>query len=638
MSISIRWPIILGSILLVWGTHLIIAPYSYLMSERVLTRHASDIMQNISDLTLEQSHNHLNKARSAAHLAKQLLSSNVFQSSGEGTQSLERYFFDQLAVYPHLAGIYFGTQQGDFFYVSRNDSKIKDGFRTKIISHGDEGRKTEMIWRKGDFSSIGRELAPSDTYDPRTRPWFKRVMEAQQIVWTSPYIFFTSKKPGVTIAGPTYDKEGNLKGIVGVDIDIAELSSFIGRLRVGKSGRAFIINRNRDVIAYHDVSSLTTATAEGKGLRLTKVEELADPIAKAAFESVPWEREANGDFLIDRPISSNFELGGKSYMSMFTPFPGEKLPWVIGVYVPEDDYLGALKENRLINSVSTIFVTIMASLLALLLAKRIIVPIMNLQNEAKAIEENDLKAHFNTGSVFSELQETANSFTRMKQSLIGFKDALLEKEELYRTITKTANDAIVLIDEDQCVSYWNPAAQKIFGYSEEEVLGRNLHFALAPGQYHAAAQKGLGRFASDGSGAFVGRTVEVTAKNKTGKEFPIELSMARLAVGGRWHAAAIIRDVSERKRGEQVRKRLVRDLHDGIGGNLANIKLLSEMAKRDIKSEAALSTLNSISEVSDNCIAEIRNYMNVLDEKNPAGAMCSPSCASTAPRPLSPTR
>ena len=65
MKVPIRWPIILGSILLVCGTHFIIAPYYYMMSERVLTDHALDIMHNSSDLTLEQSDNHMNKAANA---------------------------------------------------------------------------------------------------------------------------------------------------------------------------------------------------------------------------------------------------------------------------------------------------------------------------------------------------------------------------------------------------------------------------------------------------------------------------------------------------------------------------------------------------------------------------------------------
>ena len=291
MKLSIRWVIFLSSIVLIWGTHLIITPSSYVLSERVLTRHMRDIMENISDLTLEQSYNHLNKAKSAASLAKQLLSSNVVNIGQKGTIALERYFFDQLSIYPHLAGIYIGTPNGDFFYVSRYEELVRGGFRTKIIRHTPEGRTTEIIYRSNNFNLVTREEDPNDTYDPRTRPWFNNVIEHKHVAWTNPYIFYTSQRPGVTIAGPSYGVQGELKGIVGVDIEIAEMSLFVSKLRVGKSGKAFILHRNSDVIAYENLNKNIVGKTDGEGLRLPKVNELKDNIIKMAFNSVSWQHD-----------------------------------------------------------------------------------------------------------------------------------------------------------------------------------------------------------------------------------------------------------------------------------------------------------------------------------------------------------
>jgi PAS domain S-box-containing protein len=617
MNFSIRWPIVLGSILLVWGTHLIIAPYSHFNSERVLKQHARDIMQNISDLTLEQSHNHLNKATSAAHLAKQLLSSDMFTKDEEGPGSLERYFFDQLAIYPHLAGIYFGNQDGDFFYVSRNDSKMENGYRTKIINNGPGQRVTELRWREPDYNMLEREFDPADTYDPRERPWYKKVMELNHVAWTSPYIFFTSKKPGVTIAGPAYGPAGNLKGIVGVDIEIDELSEFIGRLRVGKDGKAFILNRNCDVIAYHQLDKLTVPKEGGTGMRLAKINELGDPVIEAAFDAIDWKKGEKGKIEVTEPVYSNFNYGGESYLAMFTPFPGDELSWVIGVYVPEDDYLGGLKANRNVVLVATLVVTILVSWLALIFTGKLIFPIKNLQKEAKAIEENDLKTNFVIHSRFSEINETANSFARMKESLIHFKDRLREKELIHRTITKSANDAIVMIDEQQNITFWNPAAERIFGHLKGDVIGNDLPAYLAPDRYRDEFRAGMKAFMEAGEGPYANGSVELLARHKKGREFTVELSLSRLKIDDSWQAAGIVRDVTERKRSEELRKQLVRDLHDGIGGNLANIKLLSEMIKQGEHNAGSHKALSSISEVSDSCIAEIRNYMNVLDENSP---------------------
>lgn len=66
MKISIRWALILGCLGLIWGTQIIITSSTYISSQRVLIRHALDIMQNIADLTMEQSENHLALAQGAA--------------------------------------------------------------------------------------------------------------------------------------------------------------------------------------------------------------------------------------------------------------------------------------------------------------------------------------------------------------------------------------------------------------------------------------------------------------------------------------------------------------------------------------------------------------------------------------------
>ena len=80
MKISIRWALIIGFLVLLWGTQIILTSSTYLSSQKVLNGHARDIMHNIADLTMEQSEKHLSLAQGAAHLTKRLISSNVVGS------------------------------------------------------------------------------------------------------------------------------------------------------------------------------------------------------------------------------------------------------------------------------------------------------------------------------------------------------------------------------------------------------------------------------------------------------------------------------------------------------------------------------------------------------------------------------
>ena len=116
MRFSIRWALIFGFLALIWGTSLITTTSMYVSSEKVLNQHAQDIMENIADLAMEQSQNHLAHAQAAAALTRRLLSAHVVGIDGNSADKLERYFLDQLALYPHFAGIYFGKPNGDFFH------------------------------------------------------------------------------------------------------------------------------------------------------------------------------------------------------------------------------------------------------------------------------------------------------------------------------------------------------------------------------------------------------------------------------------------------------------------------------------------------------------------------------------------
>ncbi|MDD5250989.1 MAG: PAS domain S-box protein [Rhodocyclaceae bacterium] len=135
--------------------------------------------------------------------------------------------------------------------------------------------------------------------------------------------------------------------------------------------------------------------------------------------------------------------------------------------------------------------------------------------------------------------------------------ALAESEERVRRAAETARDAIVSLDgESGAITAWNPAATMMFGYTREEVLGRNVHDFLLPPRFRAAANAGMAHFASHGEGPVVGKTQELIAMHRDGTEFPVELSISAVQIHGKWHATGIARDISERKCAEEALKNL----------------------------------------------------------------------------------
>ena len=473
MKISIRLTLILGVLGLIWGTQLIITTSTYFSSEKVLLRHARDIMQNIAELTIEKSKNHLSLAQGAARLTERLITSEVVGSNENRSNSLERYFLDQLAIYPHFAGIYVGKPNGDFFYVSRDATHGPEGFRTKIITHVNGVKHTHLIWRDQNARLVKEASDPTDTYDPRLRPWYLKALEPNSIVWTDPYIFFTSQKPGITIAGPIYQNNEQLKAIVGVDIEIDQLSTFIGKLRIGKNGSAFMINNNGDVVVFPDVAKLTYADGQQKGkVRLVKIDELDDGLSRAAFQAIDTFKRVDGRIDLRDPCFARFEYQGEFYHAMFAPFLDRNWPWIIGVYLPESDYLGSIKTNRTYNLLITLILSVLATLFGLRAARGIIRPLAGLEREALAIKQHDLSQNFDTGSIYKELQETADSFARMKE-------ALRSSEEKYRSIFENIQDIYYEVSMEGQILEISPSVEKFSNYTRQNLIGASFDLFYA---------------------------------------------------------------------------------------------------------------------------------------------------------------
>nr|WP_245232505.1 PAS domain S-box protein [Thiorhodococcus minor] len=125
------------------------------------------------------------------------------------------------------------------------------------------------------------------------------------------------------------------------------------------------------------------------------------------------------------------------------------------------------------------------------------------------------------------------------------------QERWLRVALESMRDAFVLIEsENDRVIEWNPAAERLFGYSREEALGQRLHHLIGPQADRGFARKGLAAFAMTGQGPRVGRTLELDCLHKDGHRFPIELSVSAMELQGRWCGVGIARDISERKRFE----------------------------------------------------------------------------------------
>ncbi len=123
-------------------------------------------------------------------------------------------------------------------------------------------------------------------------------------------------------------------------------------------------------------------------------------------------------------------------------------------------------------------------------------------------------------------------------------------EQRRELIMKAALDAIICIDKNNCITFWNPQAEIIFGWKENEIMGKNLTELIIPDQYKERHENGMKNYFKSGTGQALNVLVQFSAIRKNGEEFPIELTVLPIEQNDEEYFCAFVRDITERKSNE----------------------------------------------------------------------------------------
>lgn len=164
--------------------------------------------------------------------------------------------------------------------------------------------------------------------------------------------------------------------------------------------------------------------------------------------------------------------------------------------------------------------------------------LLGLANKPGGFTDEDAR----TASAFADNAAVALYNSRLLESLKS-------SEERFRSVAESATDAIISVDSRGRVVLWNTAAENVFGYAREEVVGKPLA-AIMPQRFREAHRSGMQRVVSSGKSRIIGKTMELAAVRKDGTEFPIELSLAKWQTSEGIFFTGIIRDISQRKQAE----------------------------------------------------------------------------------------
>ncbi len=338
---------------------------------------------------------------SSVNLATQMADHGVIP--GDIDPETEQFLLRQLVVRPSVSAAYVGMGNGQFLMASRDTSKPGFAYRVKRIQTVGR-RDVTLKWLTKDMVVGATERVVDDTYDPRQRPWYKAAAATPRVIWTDPYIFFTSRQPGLTVAKQATDLRGVAR-VMGMDFGVENLGQFARQLKVGPSGSTVIVANDGSVIAAPGLDERITEDQDGKPV-LPHLDTFPAPIPALAG---PMARAVVGTAESTSQVGSD---AGRTAVAI-TKVPVGQGVWSVALYGPADEFVASAAESGRRGLIKIILLGVAALCLAMVLAVALTRPLGGLALSAASDGLTGLANRRELESVGGMLFERSKSGARM---------------------------------------------------------------------------------------------------------------------------------------------------------------------------------------------------------------------------------
>jgi PAS domain S-box-containing protein len=159
-----------------------------------------------------------------------------------------------------------------------------------------------------------------------------------------------------------------------------------------------------------------------------------------------------------------------------------------------------------------------------------------------------------------------------------------------QSVLDTALDPVVVMNLEGNIIGWNDRAAASFGWSWDEARGQRLSEMIIPPEFRSAHERGLTQFIATGEGPVLGRRIEVTALNRAGEEFPIELSVSPSDQFGERLFIGFLRDISERKAEAERQQRILQESEHRVKNMLTVVAAIAQQTAKVTSDMASFNT------------------------------------------------
>jgi HD-GYP domain-containing protein (c-di-GMP phosphodiesterase class II) len=309
---------------------------------------------------------------------------------------------------PNLASLYLGDRNGDFLMVRPLRTRT---LRAALKAPADATYQVWTVERTSDgqvhsqslfydqaLTLVGQQDNPDETFDPRSRGWFRSAMETAEQITTEPYVFFSTRNIGTTLA-----RRSGERAVIGADLTLAALSQTLAKHKVTPGTEIVLLDPQGNAVGYPDSGRLIVDTESS---RLIKARDLNPAIAAALDENsdTPRLEAAGRQWIVSR---SHMQEGGPQGLEL-------------ALLVPEDELLADAYRMRWQGALITLATLLLCLPLGWLTSRILVKPLRSLVQEADAIRSFDFDYPASRRSPVLEVDQLGVSMARMKETLASF--------------------------------------------------------------------------------------------------------------------------------------------------------------------------------------------------------------------------
>ncbi len=321
---------------------------------------------------------------------------------------MEHIFWKQLQVH-QVSYVNYGNQKGKYVgvgYYEKDPTKITIDTFDKTKSNRADRYLTDQQGKRIKL------LSDHPLYDFTTEGWYADGLKAGKPAWSNIYIWEFPLNISISCSYPVVDKKGHLDGIMGVDLVLSDISSFLRNLKISPSGQAFILERNGLIVASskiepfqkvdHNLQRLAAINANEPLLKLT-TQKLLEKFGSLA------EIKNNSQF--------NFDINNERQFVQVNPWRDALgLDWLIVIVIPESDFMGQINASQRTTILLIIGALGIAIILGIYTSQWILKPIARLNKASQEITRGNLDQKIQPENI-KELDQLGQTFNEMSHQL-----------------------------------------------------------------------------------------------------------------------------------------------------------------------------------------------------------------------------